>query len=210
MNDGKLLKRIYSPDKQVSQLISDAVNKWEFGYCEHALTIEAEQDDRVFFEIPAQPDKESAETIIDAVLHMLCGVSLACMDFGDFDYWLSRGNRYRTLTIEGSSKELAHELWVAINESLYCHKKNGFEVTSVIITVFGDIDVISIEEFGMYSALIRSLGIECLQHSCLFYDKSLSPKLKVYQALQPLKKLAAEGTDDIPAFLKRPPQEGNL
>jgi hypothetical protein len=218
MNEGKVLKQLYSSDPQVAQLIENAVQKWIFGYCEHTTIYQSEQyeqDDKVFIEVSAQSDRASTETVIDAIMHIFCGFTLICLDYEDMECWLGHRNMFRTLTVKGKHKELPYEFWMALMDSISVHEKNGVEVKSVLITIIGNIDAIQhTEEIGLYAAMVKGLGIDVLINNCLFNDESLDTQLKVHLALQPQEQLELNNdmpecesttciTDtDIPAFLR--------
>jgi hypothetical protein len=206
MNKGKVLKQLYSSEPLVAQLIEDAIQKWEFGYCEHTnifQSVQPEQDDKMFIEISSQNDTASTETVIDAIMHLLCGFTHICLDYTDMEYWLSHGKLFRTLTIEGRHKELPYELWMSLADSVNSHEKNGINVKGILITVIGNIDAINPKEIELYGVIAKGFGFEVLINNCLF-DYSIDTQLKVYLALQPQEKDVLISHDsELPDFLRR-------
>ena len=187
MNDGKLIKKIYSPDSSVAQLIGDAVQVWPNGYCEHATAYQSESDGCWFIEISPQRDSESTRSVISAYMHVGCGFSYFCVDGQDIESWLSNASQFRVVTIQGGHKELAFNLWEALRNTINSYKSHGLYVKGVILTIMGK--EISLDEIDLYVSIVQGFGVDLIPNTSFFFgDQQHDTQLKLHLALQPLEK----------------------
>lgn len=183
MNDGKLIKRFYSPDSAVAQLIEDAVQVWPHGYCEHATSYQSESDGFWFIEISPQRDRESTRSVIDAYMHIGCGFSYVCVDGQDIESWLSNANQFRVVTIQGGHKELAFNLWEVLQNTVNAYNGHGVCVKSVILTIMGE--EVPLDEIDLYVSIVQGFEVDVIPNTCFFFDdQEHGTWLKLHLALQ--------------------------
>lgn len=194
MNNGKLIKRFYSPDSAVAQLIEDAVQVWPHGYCEHATSYQSESDGCWFIEISPQRDSESTRSVIDAFMHIGCGFSYVCIDDQDIKSWLSNGSHFRVVTIQGGHTELAFNLWEVLKNTINAYEGHGFYVKGVILTIMGK--EIPLDEIDLYVSIVQGFEVDIIPNTCLFFDdQEHGTWLKLHLALQPLEKDNSAASD---------------
>ena len=187
MNDGKLIKRMYSPDSAVAQLIEDAVQVWPFGYCEHATSYQSGSDECWFIEISPQRDSESTRSVIDAYMHVGCGFSYVCVDGQDIESWLSNASQFRVVTIQGGHKELAFNLWKVLQNNINVYKSHGLYVKGVILTIMGS--GTPLDELYLYASIVQGFEMDVIPNTCFFFDdQEHDTQLKLHLALQTLEK----------------------
>jgi hypothetical protein len=187
MNDGKLIKRMYSPDSAVAQLIEDAVQVWPYGYCEHAASYHPGSDEYWFIEISPQRDSESTRSVIDAYMHIGCGFSYVCIDDQDMNSWLSNGNQFRVVTIQGEHKELAFNLWEVLQNAINAYKGYGVYVKGIILTIMGQ--EIPLDEMDLYVSIVQSFDVDIIPNTCFFFDDhEHDTQMKLHLALQSIEK----------------------
>src|SRR5690606_16543328 len=201
MNDGKLIKRFYSPDSAVAQLIEDAVRVWPHGYCEHATSYQSDSDGCWFIEIPPQRDSESTSSVIDAYMHVGCGFSYVCIDDQDIKSWLSNGSQFRVVTIQGGHKELAFNLWGVLQNTINTYKSHGLYVKGVILTIMGK--EIPLDEIDLYVSMVQGFEVDIIPNTCFFFDdQEHDTWLKLHLALHSLEKPGSAVSDVDFSLLK--------
>jgi hypothetical protein len=184
MNEGKLLKQLYSSDPHVEKLIKDTVNAWPYGYCEYIKLSQSQQrDDNWLIEVSAQNDEESTKCLIEAYMHLSCGFSLICCDSEDMKSWIGDCNIFRTIKVGSVSSDAVSEVQDRLTETINYFEKNGLSVFGVLLTVIGR--MISLEDFALYASSVEKLGVSSCFNTCLFDDDNKNTDLLVHLALKP-------------------------
>jgi len=182
MNEGKLLKQMYSSEPHVEKLIEDAVKAWPYGYCEYVKSSNLQQsDDNCLIEVFAQNDDESTTCLIEAYMHLFCGFSLICCDFGDMKSSMGNCNIFRSITVDNVSSENVNDIQDRLAERVSFYKESGLIVKGAFLTAVGR--EISFDDFALYLSVTEKLDISTCFNTCLFEDEK-STYLQIYLALE--------------------------
>lgn len=196
MNKGQCYKLFYSSDPTVLRLIDQAISTWPLGFCKQINSLTNNQDENWVIEIEKQDDQKSVEAIIDAYMHIRCGISYFDLDRADMERWLSSSNRFRTITVQGKPKELAYELWNSVCKTIDIERQRGFDIETVLLTVSGK--MLSLEEVNLYSSIIKSFGFNVIINTNLFKDNTINNEINLHLSLNKV----TYSNSDIPEFLK--------
>ncbi len=187
MNEGKLLKQLYSPESHVEKLIEEAVKAWPYGFCEFIKYEQLRQEEDSWpIEICSQHDEESTKTLIDAYMHICCGFSYICCDGGEIQSWIGDSDIFRTITISNKDRDFVSELGKALSRENDIYKDRGWGIKNILLTIRGK--MISLDELELYGTTVQTLDIPTVLNMCLFNDDSLHTDIICYLALQPTTK----------------------
>lgn len=201
MNEGRLLKFMYSPDPDVSAILQEALDGWVFGYSEQVRSLDGLSEEGVVFTMGRQADIESTKAFIDFHLHLFCGFSLFPIDSSDIKAFFGSGSLYRTLSVTGPEKELGYRLWHALKKSERDFSASNLEIKSVGLTIVGkDMGFDDVEFYGTIAKNFASNIF--LPNTCLFDDGCLGTSLQLHFVLDERAKPDMLDDLDCPAFMR--------
>ncbi|WP_371376788.1 hypothetical protein [Thalassotalea aquiviva] len=199
MHKGQHLKLLFSKDMTTFKFIEEAISDWQYGFASRASPEQLKSQSGWFIEIPEQKTESSTKAVIDAYLHIRCGLSYFDLDEADMQHWLDSGSQFEVLTVFAEHRELAYQLWKTLSEAVTQKQVANLRVSSVIMTITGK--TMPLDEVSFYSSIVKEFGFDLIVNTNFYDDEALANHISLHLALNDIVQNKPEGLD-VPAFLR--------